>query len=116
MKIGQKYLINTDAWFFAPDGENYKSVFGTVHAVVDSEAALGVRTNARSTNWYVVVGDMIVAGCQVHYAVRADSVNFTPSSNIELEYQGERRLAKAPLTRIYNADASGLVPFGGGSD
>ncbi|QFQ87340.1 hypothetical protein F8A10_07830 [Paracoccus kondratievae] len=104
---GQKYLITTDNWFFAPDGENYRAVWGTVNAVVDAETALGIKTNRNSTNWYVSIGDMIVAGCQIHYAMRADG--FDPKAPLaEVEHNGKRLLTKCGMTRIYDADASGL--------
>lgn len=66
IQSGKKYLITCDAWFYAPDGENYRAAFGTVHAVVDAKTALGIDTNRNSTNWYVVIDDMIIAGCQIH--------------------------------------------------
>ena len=109
MKLKDKYLIHCDQWFFAPDGNSYRAVWGTVHEIVDSKAALGVRTNAKSTNWYVVIGDMVIAGCQVHYAIRCDSVDFTPPT-VELEHEGRFELNEAHIPRIYNADASGLIP------
>ncbi|HEV8035479.1 hypothetical protein [Yoonia sp.] len=108
MNIGQKYLITTEGWFLAPDGDNYRGAFGTVHSVVDSESALGIKTNAKSTNWYVMIGDMVIAGCQIHYAIRAD--DFSPQSpHIEIDHDGKRICERAGITRIYNADASGLV-------
>ncbi len=113
MQIGQKYLLTTDQWFFAPDGESYRSVFGTVHALVDSEVALGMKTNRNSTNWYVAIGDMIVAGCQIHYAMRANSVNQAPSKHVELDHEGKRTIAENALPRIYDADGSGLNAFAG---
>lgn len=40
--------------------------------ILKDEDTLGIKTNARSTNWYAFVGDeekgIIVAGCQIHYA------------------------------------------------
>lgn len=70
-----KYLITTDAWFYAPDGKQYKSVWGNIE-IVDDKSALNISTNARSTNWYAKVGSdekhIIVAGCQIHYAVKCD--------------------------------------------
>ena len=67
-----KYLITTDNWFFAPDGKQYSAVWGDVTIVDDS--VLGIKTNARSSNWYAKVGPdgkhVIVAGCQIHYAVQ----------------------------------------------
>lgn len=112
MQAGEKYLITTDGWFIGPDGETYKAVFGTVHALVESEAALGIRTNRNSTNWYVAIGDMILAGCQVHYAVRADSFSPTPPS-AEVDHEGQRHESRCAVTRIYDADASGLRAFAG---
>ncbi|GEM_PF-1436746 len=108
MRIGQKYLVSVDNWFHAPDGNTYRAVFGTVHAVVDSVAVLGLRPNRHSTNWYVVIGDTVVAGCQVHYAVRAET--FSPEPGFaEVDHNGVRHSVKNGMTRIYDADASGLV-------
>lgn len=75
-----KYLITTDRWFTAPDGSDYKSVWGEVEILQDS--ILGVRTNAKSTNWYAKVGTeenhVIIAGCQIHYAIKC---NDKPNTN-----------------------------------
>lgn len=72
IEIGQKALITCDNWFYAPDGRMYRAVFGTVRAVRGDQETLGIRTNARSTNWYVEIGCMLIAGCQIHYAMRTD--------------------------------------------
>lgn len=34
-----------------------------------------METNARSTNWYATIGDMLVAGCQIHYVVKTEHCN-----------------------------------------
>jgi len=69
-----KMLITTDDWFYAPDGLKYKSVWGEV--VILEDTLLGIKTNRNSTNWYAQVGSedrgMIVAGCQIHYAVKCN--------------------------------------------
>ena len=78
IEVGKKAIITTDCWFIAPNGKQYRSVFGTVKAVKSSEETLGVRTNARSTNWYVEIGCMTLAGCQIHYAIRTDHCNLDP--------------------------------------
>ena len=75
IKIGDKALITTEGWFFAPDGVSYRAVFGTVKGISTSEDTLGVKTNAKSTNWYVEIGNMLVAGCQIHYAIKTDKCN-----------------------------------------
>lgn len=71
-----KYLITTDSWFFGPDGFQYRAVWGEVQ-IIEDDKALGIRTNARSSNWYAKVGTeenhVIVAGCQIHYAVKTDT-------------------------------------------
>jgi hypothetical protein len=81
MQVGQKALITTNAWFYGPDGRQYRAAFGTVKAVRTSEDTLGVRTNARSTNWYVKIGNLTIAGCQIHYALRCDTVNTGPTKD-----------------------------------
>ncbi len=69
-----RYLITTEEWFIGPDGKQYKAVWGDVTILDDT--ILGVKTNRNSVNWYVMVGGpenhMIVAGCQVKYAIRCD--------------------------------------------
>jgi len=70
-----KYLITTDNWFIAPDGKQYRSAWGDIEIMPDS--FLGVKTNVRSSNWYAKVGSdtnhIIIAGCQIHYAVKSDN-------------------------------------------
>lgn len=70
----KKYLITTDAWFIAPDGNQYRAVWGNVTVIEDS--FLGVKTNRNSSNWFAKVGSennhVIIAGCQIHYAVRCE--------------------------------------------
>ena len=69
-----KYLITTDNWFIAPDGKEYKAVWGNVEILEDK--FLGVATNRNSSNWFAKVGSeqnhIIVAGCQIHYAARCE--------------------------------------------
>lgn len=76
IESGQKYLINTDQWFFAPDGEQYRAVWGTCY-MKTSEEVFGFKPSRPSTNWFLAIGRrkvrrVIVAGCQIHYAVRCD--------------------------------------------
>ena len=74
-----RYLITTDDWFFAPDGKQYKAVWGNVEILEDT--FLGVKTNRNSANWFAKVGSeqnhVIVAGCQVHYATRCEEKPYT---------------------------------------
>ena len=70
--IGKTVLITTDNWFYAPDGKTYRAVFGTLRNVLADSDVLGIKTNARSTNWYLEIGNMVIAGCQIHYAMLAE--------------------------------------------
>jgi hypothetical protein len=100
-----KYLITTDAWFYAPDGKQYRGVWGDVKIV--SDTILGIKTNVRSSNWFAKVGTednhVIVAGCQIHYACKCEkkpTTDLTDDYSIEV---GEVKNYKRP-TSIYIAD------------
>lgn len=102
-EIGDKVLITSDNWFFAPDGNQYKAVWGTLKGIHNSENVLGIKTNAKSTNWYIEIGNMLLAGCNAHMAIKTETVNLTLSMVDEM-YEGELKQSVAP-SRIYNADA-----------
>ena len=68
-----KYLITTDDYFIAPDGKEYKSVWGDVQILNDN--VLGVKANRNAVNWYAKVGDVIIAGCQIHFAIKCGKPN-----------------------------------------
>lgn len=103
IELGKKCLLTVDSWFYAPDGCQYRAVFGTVKAVRSSEEALGVRTNAKSSNWYVEIGCVPVAGCQIHYAVRCDVCNLGTAQDFVLTDKG--LIQNERPTVIFNADA-----------
>lgn len=56
-------------WFYAPDGNQYKAVWGTVR-MMRFKGAFGFEPKA-GTNWWLRVGKgrtaVLVAGCQIHY-------------------------------------------------
>lgn len=82
LKPGETYLINTAEWFTADDGQDYKAVFGTVRELADAEKVLGIKTNEKSTNWYVIIGTerpVVIAGCQIHYVIKTDMCAEGPS-------------------------------------
>lgn len=74
------FLITCSNWFYAPDGKQYRAVWGKVK-VMNDEATLGIKTNAKSANWYAIVGkgdkSTIVAGCQILYACVCNEAPFT---------------------------------------
>lgn len=103
IKVGEKALITTDNWFYAPNGKQYRCVFGTVKAVRTSEESLGVKTNAKSTNWYLEIGNVTLAGCQIHYAVRTDEC-FTGSVRDWMASHSEGYSEYTRPSAIYRAD------------
>lgn len=101
--IGQKVLITTDNWFIAPDGSSYKAVYGELIAVQTDYDALGIKTNAKSTNWYAQVGRMLLAGCQIHYAVNCDGVEVNlGEAKSDTTYEGGNKEV-THMSRIYDA-------------
>lgn len=99
---GMKALLTTDAWFTAPDGREYRAVFGTVEGIYGDKETLGIATNRNSTNWYLKIGGMVIAGCQIHYAIVCDSVK---TSDVDDWTQTDGRIVRYthPPT-IYMAD------------
>ena len=98
-----KYLITTDQWFVAPDGQQYKAAWGEVKIIEDS--FLGVKTNRNSANWLAKVGSdnkhVLIAGCQVHYAIKCDT---EPNTEDVFEFGGPNGEEKLLVpTRIYIA-------------
>lgn len=95
MNIGSQVLITCDNWFYAPDGQSYRAVWGTVKGIRQDSDVLGIKTNARSTNWYLEIGNMILAGCQIHYALECGKPHLGSTIGDE---------DKIVPCRIYNAD------------
>ncbi len=102
--VGNSILVTTDCWFTAPDGESYKSAYGTLIAVHTDQEALGIKTNSKSTNWYAQVGRLLIAGCQIHYAINCDGVDVN-FGEIDREegFEGKNVISKQS-SRIYNAN------------
>lgn len=100
-----KFLITTDNWFIGPDGKSYKAAWGEVEVLQDS--FLGIKTNSRSANWYMSIGEkdkrIIVAGCQVHYAVKCEDKPNEYSFLDEIDYEGETKEVRR-VSRIYIAE------------
>lgn len=103
MQAGERVLITTNNWFYGPDGKEYRAVFGTVKSINSDDETLGIKTNRNATNWYVEVGSMIIAGCQIHYIVRCQHAHLGDVEQWNA-HEGQVRVSQRPST-IYNADA-----------
>lgn len=103
IEIGSMALVTTSEWFVAPDGNNYKAVFGRVKGVFTAEETLGVKTNGRSTNCYLEIGKMTIAGCQINYAIRTDDCSQAPAADWTADAANGIKIYERPST-IYFAD------------
>ena len=114
MKIGKKYIVTTDNWFYGKDGKQYRGVFGTLKGVFDDKETFSISTNRNSTNWYAQIGSVRVAGCQIHYVVEAD---VEPSATVhETTWKDDVKTVEITPCRVYNADQGSVNGFnlGGG--
>ena len=105
MKTGDKYLLTFTHWFIGPDGKYYNAAWGGVTILPDS--VLGVKTNRNSTNWYCKIGSeknhVIVAGCQVNYAVRCEEKPTLDKVNVSNLHEGKYVFSERE-TSIYIAE------------
>jgi len=76
--VGENVLVTTSGWFIAPDGKQYRAAWGKLYGVWESKDTLGFTPRGTHTNWYIEVGNMTIAGCQVLYVIKTDEVNTSP--------------------------------------
>ena len=103
MEVGDKVLVTCDNWFYGPDGKSYRGAWGTVTEIQNDQESLGIKTNARSANWYVVVGGLLIAGCQVHYVCKCEKMPPDIVSDHSI-VDGSVKHYERP-THIFNADS-----------
>lgn len=103
-KIGKKVLVTCSAWFCCPDGTEAKAIHGTLKAIHMSESTLGFTPSRAHTNWFLEIGNMTVAGCQVLYLVESDDVNYSRVPNWHSDANVGIKEFERPSI-IYNADA-----------
>lgn len=96
-----KYLITSDNWFYAPDGQQYKAAWGNVQILDD--LILGIKTNRNSTNWYAKIGSdekhCIIAGCQIYHAIKCED---KPDTADVLAYDADAANGKTEYLRPTN--------------
>ena len=102
MENGKFYLITTYDWFFAPDGFQYKAIYGLV-TIKKAEDILGFNP-ARSTNWFAVVTgetqgeEIIIAGCQINYAIKTNRKPYKIEGFVPHDKNPDEKI---PLNKIY---------------
>ncbi len=90
--IGKKVILTSTSWFLAPDGLQYKGAFGTLKAIHTSQETLGFTPSRSHTNWYIEIGNLHIAGCQVLQMVKSDICNL--SSCVDSTTERVRQLDK----------------------
>lgn len=91
MYIGEKYLVTTNEWFFAPDGRRYKAVLGTVKKMISDDK--------------ISIGCMYINKYEVKYIIRTDICNLGESVT-DIEHNGSMNTCTV-ASRIYDADQNG---------
>lgn len=103
-----KYLITTENWFYAPDGKQYRAVWGEVK-LLQTKDVLGVDPNRVTANWTLQVGTeedhILIGGCQVNYSVKCP--NRPNTKVVEQVIQGEK---KVDVPAIYIPEALEVIP------
>jgi len=102
IKNGEYYLITTDNWFTAPDGERYCAVWGKTE-IKTTEEIFNFTPKRPSTNWFIIVGkeeskQIIIAGCQIHFAIRC---NERPFYKMGTYLRNEKTDEELPYNNIY---------------
>jgi hypothetical protein len=108
--INKKVLITTSNWFTAPDGVNYKAVWGTLKSINEAGKTLGFIPNRAHANWYIEIGCMFIMGCQALYVVQADEVLTGDTKSWSL-IEGKFSEYDKP-TVIFNADKTAATGSG----
>lgn len=100
--IGKKVLATSTSWFFAPDGKSYKAVYGTLHGILSTEDELGFRPNFKHTNWFVNIGKIVIAGCEILHVIQSNNCN--TSDTTEFNTEGGKCTVYNRPSIIYDAD------------
>ena len=100
MENGKKHLVTTQSWFFGPDGNQYRAIWGTVQ-VKEAKDHYGFTPNRHHANWIVEIGDgdkkATVTGCEVLYALRCEE-RPTEIPGTEMNKETGR---ESPINSIY---------------
>jgi hypothetical protein len=103
INIGDRVIATCCEYFVAPDGKQYRAVFGTVRAIRTAKQTMGIDPGPRHTTWYIEIGCMTIAGCRVLYAIKADTFNRESTSDWVVE-QGLCKEYSRPCI-VFDADA-----------
>lgn len=101
--IGQNVLVTCSNWFIAPNGKEYKAVWGKLIAIHEAGKELGFIPNRSHANWFIEIGTMQIMGCQVMYFIGCpDKPNTEITSSWNSKSEGGIVQYERP-TMIYEA-------------
>lgn len=70
--VGKKVLCTCQSWFVAPDGKQYKALWGELKAIHEAGKTMGFIPNRAHANWFYEIGGMVIMGCQILFLVKCD--------------------------------------------
>jgi hypothetical protein len=70
--LGQNVLCTCQSWFIAPDGKNYRAIWGKLHSINEAGKTLGFIPNRSHANWFYEIGNMMIMGCQIMYLIKCE--------------------------------------------
>jgi hypothetical protein len=105
IKEGKKYLVTTDNWFIAPDGNQYRCAWGTCNLKTTQEI-FNFTPLKPSTNWFMEVGGngkkIIIGGCQIHFVIECENLPEDEFKNVS--YIDKDTGVSQKMSRIYIAE------------
>jgi len=102
--LNKNVLVTTGAYFIAPDGKEYRAIWGELKAIHEAGATLGFIPNRSHANWFVEIGNTIVMGCQVLYFIACEDPNLGRATNWESGTDGGTSKEYEHPSKIYNAN------------
>jgi hypothetical protein len=70
--IGKNVLCTTQSWFVAPDGKQYRAIWGKLKAIHEAGKTLGFIPNRAHANWFYEIGETIIMGCEVLFVILSE--------------------------------------------
>ena len=103
--LNKKVLITTSGWFFAPDGRQYRAIYGTLKSITDAKDLIGFTPSRSHANWVFQVGTASIMGCQVMYVLECDKPpTFQPITERTFSSEHNCSVSNTRDNHIYNAD------------
>lgn len=101
---GKNVLVTCSTWFVAPDGKDYKAVYGKLKKVHDAKESFGIQPSRAHASWILEVGHMMIMGCQALFVIEcANPPNFSSSTTHTHNEAGVIKEQDRPCV-IYNAN------------